>query len=874
MKRLVTVALTSTFTLACMCAGSRSAGATPPYDVPAAATLSALDRLAADGVLVGYRDRTLGDDRPQTRAQVARLVARALAKARRDGSSLSDDDRTALRRLVDSYRDELTLLGVHVADVRQMLAGAQYAAPATRSFEVNGELSVDESSRQRTAPGSNVAGGPIDPLVNAYLTSPADNSPFEHDPGAGSRLRFDAKIDPTYTVNENLALSLPIHVIQYDKQLSANDNYLVQPALVLNVAKFGGLQDAYVRIGQLDDLESSRLGLTYRAPDATEQGPGFQNPVQPYEYGIAVGGTYRDHTQFQVGYSQIDDSAINSFFTSGDLGSYANYFLVVAPQQYSAIQRGQGNPTGGASHTDSFSATAGPISSVFLTMKAAVGSVYISAVDGTVCTPGGTTPMGAVCPIAPGSWYYIDKTNQVVFPTPLPAGAIVQITYSTSGSAGSGTPANYGLQREHFTARVNQSFSGLPGTEVGLSFSRIIDASYGAPYASGFGAVSDRVVGLDARIPLSFIPIGGLDRAQRPVLFAEGAYSSFTPNLFVQSPITDSASVVGIRFHLAAARADVKFQNVGPNFLDGSPVQYLGPAPPTAGYLRGNYFPGFFGFANNAAINQTFQSVVTPGCAGQGCVTRNPANTYIYPVFNPFVAGGPEYFSAYAPNSRGLSAEVVAPFGDAAHPVELHLIAQHLREVEPNGAGQMEYGPGFASGITERFDKLEGALGYTVPILDTDVCFTLVDGVEHLYRGDSTAYAYVPFNAMTGAADAGSTAALNAYLNGGATPILFYPNYVDERHTTFAPGFSLSLAHGFTVGMIYDVQAYYGTYGLTLGQDIAERKVDALLTASYTFPHRRSILSLLLGNERYTDLVLPVYNFNQNREALDFTTRF
>jgi hypothetical protein len=74
--------------------------------------------------------------------------------------------------------------------------------------------------------------------------------------------------------------------------------------------------------------------------------------------------------------------------------------------------------------------------------------------------------------------------------------------------------------------------------------------------------------------------------------------------------------------------------------------------------------------------------------------------------------------------------------------------------------------------------------------------------------------------------------------------------------------------------LIYDVQAYYGANGLTLGQNIAERKVDAMATVSYAMPRRHSTLTLLFGNEKYTDLVLPVYNFNQNREALDFTTRF
>ena len=65
-----------------------------------------------------------------------------------------------------------------------------------------------------------------------------------------------------------------------------------------------------------------------------------------------------------------------------------------------------------------------------------------------------------------------------------------------------------------------------------------------------------------------------------------------------------------------------------------------------------------------------------------------------------------------------------------------------------------------------------------------------------------------------------------------------------------------------------------GSNGTTRGQNIAEQKSDGLVMISYAIPHRRSTLNVLFGNEKYTDLVLPSYNFNQNREAIDFTTRF
>ena len=166
--------------------------------------------------------------------------------------------------------------------------------------------------------------------------------------------------------------------------------------------------------------------------------------------------------------------------------------------------------------------------------------------------------------------------------------------------------------------------------------------------------------GLDAQLPLSFITLGS-DRTNHPVLFGEGAYSKFTPDFYNTPAITDSALVVGLRLKLSTATATVQYQAVGPNFIDGGPLRYFGPAPSTFQFWRGNFFPQFFGFANNVAINRTFDNTITPACAGTACTQNNANLTYIYPVFNPFVASGPQFFSAFAPNSQGFTANVTAP---------------------------------------------------------------------------------------------------------------------------------------------------------------------------------------------------------------------
>src|SRR5581483_377162 len=690
--------------------------------------------------------------------------------------------------------------------------------------------------------------------------SPPDDNPFEHDPGPGTLLRFDAKLSPTYTMNGNVSISVPIHVLEYDPAFTANDSYQVQPALVVNAARFGALRDVRFRAGTLDDLESSRLGLTYRAPDATQQGPGFQNPVQPYENGIELSARLGSSTHVQVAWSLIDQSAINTYAASP---SANNSFLVVTPPQSSAVQMGTPSAVPGGTHTDTFVVDNAAVSSVALTQKAGLGTVYISAVDGTLCLPTGKTPSGGVCPIPPGSWYYIDQTNTVVFGTPLPVGTIVQITYGPPGSAAGGGFL-YQYQREHVTARIDQRFTAVPGAEIGLSFSRIFDAgnagaSQGLVFGNGFGPESDTVAGFDARIPFGAV-----------TLLGEAAFSKFSPDTYTVAPVTDTAAVLDLRFGVGGVTGDVTYQAVGPDFFDGGPLRYLGPQPDTFGYWRGLAFPGFFGFANDLAINQTFDRAVLPGCTGMSCTSRNAANTYAYPVFNPFVASGPQFYSAYAPNTRGFGAHVEVPLarGDDA----LRLFAQHLAEMVPDSIGQIEYGPGFASGVAMRFDAYGFDVTDAFRVGGRSFAFDLSASSELLTRNDKTAYAYVPFNVLSQSADAGATNADNAYLASGATPVLFYPNYVDERHTTIAPSLGFPLGPGLSARLVYNTQTYAGSYGTTRGQNISQRKTDAFATFTYALP--RGTLDLVLGNQHYADAVLPSYDFSQNREALDYTVRF
>jgi hypothetical protein len=193
----------------------------------------------------------------------------------------------------------------------------------------------------------------------------------------------------------------------------------------------------------------------------------------------------------------------------------------------------------------------------------------------------------------------------------------------------------------------------------------------------------------------------------------------------------------------------------------------------------------------------------------------------------------------------------------------------------PNGYGQLAYGPGFASNLRLKFDKLEGGLQFGVPIFNTKAAVNLSGSVEHLYRRDTTAYSYVPFNPVAGGPDASSAAALNSFLSlPGNTPVLFYPNFVDEFHTTLAAGLTVPVTRDINFGVAYNSQHYHGAYGTTQFENISQRKDMYDATLIYNIPKTTSSIGVLFRNQKYTDSVIPSYNFNQNREDLNFSIRF
>ena len=143
------------------------------------------------------------------------------------------------------------------------------------------------------------------------------------------------------------------------------------------------------------------------------------------------------------------------------------------------------------------------------------------------------------------------------------------------------------------------------------------------------------------------------------------------------------------------------------------------------------------------------------------------------------------------------------------------------------------------------FDKLEGGLQFGLPVFGQNLALNLTGSVEHLSRNDRTAYSYVPFNPAAGGPDASSGAALNAYLSVAPnTPILFYPNYIDEYHTTLAAGATMPVTRDLVLGVAYNSQTYHGSYATTLGQNIAQRKDMYDATLTYNIPKTTSSIGV------------------------------
>ncbi len=875
--------------------------ATPFADVPSNHwAYEAIASLAADGLIDGYPDGSFKGDRPLSRYEMAAIVARVVAKIEAEGArTASKADLDKLQKLMNALKDELDALGVRMTTLEDAVASLDRRTAFAQSLSAHGTLLANGSSRQRLINPQTVAGGGIDNFVNAFETSPSSNNPIDQQNGPQTLLQTDNYVTLAYRIDSNLTVSLPVHIVNYQTngEFSTASQITVQPDLVVDVARVGAITNLSVREGQLDNLRSSLAGLTYRAPDPLETNPnGYA--TQPYSRGFEIDGTIGGTTDVQFSFARDDLTLINTQPYVADAGGnlYNNsYFTYVQPAQTAYAQFGPPGSTAGSLGSDTFTSGSAALTSVYLRRKAVAGSVYVSGLttsaghvtfDNTGAVVGGAIPGIGVAP----AFAYLEGANEVVFIAPLPPGASVTITYVGLGYA------NQQFERYEAGLRVNHHITGIPNASIGFTAHRLWDetgpvttSDFGNPYAGltpslpgdAYGPVTDLVFGLDFQTPLAPVR-GGATRA--PTLFGEFATSRYTPNFLTVAPVNDVAGIAGLRFALGTFKGTVQYQAIGINYLDGAPFRYFGNAPPTWANYAGAAFPQFFGFANTLGINRTFDASINQTAPGHSTTATSPALTFLYPVFNPFVASGPYFYSAFAPNTQGVTFAFGAPIALGALTVDAHVNGAHLTEVQANANATSTFGPQFATGTRATWDQIVASGTFGVPLFGRRATLDISGTFEHLARNDRSAYAYVPTDPATGAYDTAALAdfvAAGGRVNAagritatGSSSAVYYPNYINLFHNVLAAGLAWPVARDLTLATRISDQTYYGSYGTTLSNNIGGTKEQLDLDLTYTVPKTSDTVGLGYRISSYKDVVLPSYNFVQSQENVNFSFHF
>ena len=906
MKRLATLVLTASFLMGLLVMTGQGASATPFSDVPANHwAYQAIQSLAADGLVEGFPDGKFKGDRPMTRYEMAVTVARVIAKVQANSANFaSKADLDKLQKLIDAFKDELDALGVRVTNLEDSLDALDKRTKFAQSIEFHGAMFPNISIRQRTTlprtvTGGNGAGGanlpptPYTALVNAFISSDFTNSAYTQ-AGSTNVIRYDDKFTFVYHVNDSLTVSIPFHLFSAfyggefgmstgtGQGLGGNGSTLsIDPGVDIAIAKAGALSNMLIKFGIQDNLRSSRTGLAYKAPDLATNSTLYETTYQAYQRGLSFSGTLNGLTDFQFSFVRMDPNMTNTQtvlhpdFANG----FTSFLFNVNPNQIGYSQNGYPGVGGSASQSLTFSAGNAPLSQVYLTNKALIGTVFVSAYNGTVYNSAGQIIGGGAIP-AP-AFVFSDALNAVVFTSPLPAGSTVTVTFTALSANG-----NNIWQRYQINGRVNQKIKGIPGAEVGVSFNRIYDyddlqttggltiVQSGAPV--GFGLVSDTVFGADFQAPLGFNLSGP---NSQPVLFGEIANSKFTADFRNVSAVSDNAYVLGLNLKVQKVNATLQYQSVGASFMVGAPLRYYGNPPATFAYWKMPYFPAFYGFANQLGLNTQFDNQFI-GTGRASATTGNAQLTYITPMFNPFIAGGPNWFSSFTPNTQGLIGNVNVPFTIGELSFAGRLAGAHQTELRPNSVAAMQYGPSFASSAKESFDRVEGAVNFTVPVFSQRLALGLGLQWDRLQRLDKTPFQYYPFNPNTGGNDPATvTNALAAYpaLPAGGTyvgsQVSWYPNYINVNHWTTNVSASLPVTRGVTLNALYNQQSFGGFYQ-SIGQNMDQKKILLQGNVAYAIPNTQSSINFQVRNQQYKDNVLPVFNLNQTREDLNYTIRF
>ncbi|MBV8222173.1 MAG: hypothetical protein JO293_02325, partial [Candidatus Eremiobacteraeota bacterium] len=370
----------------------------------------------------------------------------------------------------------------------------------------------------------------------------------------------------------------------------------------------------------------------------------------------------------------------------------------------------------------------------------------------------------------------------------------------------------------------------------------------------------------------------------QPVLYGEFANSKWSPDYRNVSALSDNAWDAGVSFKIQRINGSLQYQSIGANYMSGAPIRYYGQPPMTFAYWRMPYFPAFYGFANTLSLNTQFQNQFI-GTTGVSTAATNTQLTYMTPMFNPFIGGGPNWFSSFTPNTQGVTGNLNIPFTIGDLSFAGRLAGAYLSEIRPNSVAAMQYGPSFSSGVRENFSRLEGAVNFTVPVFQQRLALGLGLAWDRLLRNDRAAFQYYPFNPNTGGFDPASVTLANGVFTAAncaaagtctyasGSQVSWAPNYINVNHWTTNITAALPVTKGVTLTGLYNNQTFGGYYQATQ-QNMSESKIFAVGGITYAIPNTPSTISFTFRNQKYQDNVLPTFNLNQNREDVTYSIRF
>jgi len=876
----------------------RPAAATPFNDVPANSwAADYIQTLAADGILAGFPNGKFLGNRPMTRNEVAAALARALAKVEAEGGA-SRADLQKLARLMDAYKDELDGMGVRVTQIEDKLAALDKATKFAQGFTVHGTLWSAYSQREQIQNPTVLVGAPScatttplpanacfarsDPVFNftdQFIETDQSNDPYYGRVGPGILLpRAQWEFTPSYAVNQNLIISLPINIVDYYSggYRQQQTGVGINPTLEVQVPNMNGVTGLDIRIGQLNNIKGSLTGLTYSPADNFHIN--YTDPFRPYPNGVNVTATVMKYLDVQAFGTRLDPVGILTnlpTFPPNTGWIQSNTYL--GPYYFQQTT----NSYPSAPTTDTFTSGTGTLTSVTLSALAQPGTVFVSYYQGPPTCFAGCFFTGPNQTGEP-AFNFIQTPNEVVFtsPSPLPAGATVAVTYQSYSVSNNTFPQRYDVG-----GRAVYRIPGIPSAQVGFTVNRLFDLR-GDSFAAGNTVylqtasipntiVSDTVFGLDFVLPLSRAWGKGQWAIITPALFGEVSNSKYTPDFQRIPAQSDTAGVIGLKFKWLGGDQTFTYQSVGPYYVSGANFMWAGQAPPLFSFWNYPQLPTPFGIGNSLGINQQVDAIALangftgPLLANSG---QFPFGSFSFPLFNQFKAQGPFWYSSYAPNTRGPSVQLNFPVRIGGLNVKFRLGGQQLNEIRPNSLAAAIFGPQFASNVAGKYQTVGGGFTLGLPIWDRTATLNFDALYEQIQRLDQTPFVYAA-DPLLGIPNAYNPLG-SAELLGTGREVFFYPNHQNVHHEAGSGSLALPITAALTANVTYVNQTWGGEALNTLNQTISQQKTALNAGVLYNIPNTNSSINFFFTNYQYKDTQMPTYNWNQNRQNIYFTVKF